>query len=477
MGDRNIGRRSDTTMIRWMMTLLILGLPMGCGSKPPASPPGPSGAGLPPAALVDVAPVVSERLVETVDAVGTLEANEKVSIKPEIAGRIVHIAFEEGASVKKGDVLVELDPGKLEQDVEVASARVLTVRRKILQQREQLAASRARIAQARAGIEEARQKVQELAARLARADAVLERARQDESRTRSLFEKEFKTQDDLEKSTSAVKQAEADRTAVLAALGDVGDKPPDSNRHPLVRQARAALDAALADEQALLADLGDAADENAPMDAHPEARRTTAELNLSNERLKDMVLISPMDGILSVRRAAVGDYVDKGTLIFELVDLSTVKTAFMIPERYISRIRTGQAAEVRVAPYPNEVFRGVVTYIDPTSDVTSRSVLMKMRIPNSAHRLKPGLFANVQIAVGDHPEATVIPEEAVVPQGGNFFAFVVEEEKAKLRPIRIGVRQSGKVQILEGLTAGERVVVAGLQKIRDGSAVRVNEKQ
>jgi len=444
----------------------------GCGSKPSTT--AKSSPAAPAPAAVDVAPVRTERLVETVEAVGTLDANEKVLVKPEIAGRISRLAFDEGQSVKKGDILVELDAGKLQQDVEVAGAKHRSVRQTILEQREQLAAARARIAEARAGIEQARQTVRELQARLTRADAALERARQDESRTRALFEKEFKTQDDLEKTVTMVKQAEADRTAVLAELTGPDQKAAAADSHPRVRQAMAALDAARAQQQALIVSLGDAADTAAPADGHPEVLRALAEVNLAKEKLRDLILTAPMDGILAGRRAAVGDFVDKGALIFELIDLTSVKTSFRVPERYLSRIRTGQSAEVRVAPYPEEVFRGVISYIDPSVDETSRTVLMKMRIPNAGMRLKPGLFANVQIVIGQFPNALAIPEEAVVPQGGQTFAFVVENESVHLRPIRIGLRFPGKVQVLDGLAPDEIVVVAGIQKIRDGSAIRIS---
>lgn len=465
--------RPSRAAIGICLGLAVVGGISGCGSKPAPSSQAPLTSNAPLAPLVDVAPAQSERLIDMVDAVGTLEANEKVSIKPEVPGRIIRIAYEEGQTVKKGEILVELDPGKLKQDIEVASAKYFNIRQMVLQQREQLAAARAKIAQARAGVDQARQTILELQARLTRADAVLERARQDESRTRALYEKEFKTLDDLEKAITAVKQSEADQTAVLASLAGIGRDPGKIDQHSVVQQAQAAWTATKAEEQAVLAALGDAADEKSSVDLHPEVRKALAELNLAKEKLKDLTLLSPMDGILSVRRNAVGDYVDKGTLIFELHDLSEVKIAFMVPERFIGRIRPGQAAEARVAPYPKDIFRGVIYYIDPTADERSRSILMKMKIPNPGHRLKPGLFANVQIVVGEYPNATVIPEEAVVPQGGKMYAFVIENEKASMRLIQIGLRQSGKVQVLDGVQTGESVVVAGLQKIRDGTAVRV----
>ncbi|MBI4178066.1 efflux RND transporter periplasmic adaptor subunit [bacterium] len=466
----NIQRRVPLLFLLFGLTLAA------CGAKSPApSTAPPAAAPAPP--LVDVIEVGTERLVDAVEAVGTIDAAEKVSVKPEIAGRIVRIAFDEGRTVQRGDILVELDPGKMKQDVEVASAKFLNIRQTILQQREQLAAARAKIAEARAGIDHARHSIREMLARLDRADAVLERARQDHARTQSLFEKEFKTRDDLEKSASAVKQAEAARTESLAALAGVKADTADLDRHPAVLQAAAAMAAAHAAEQALIAALGPAAENVSGVDHHPEVQRALAEMNLAKEKLKDLTLLAPMNGILSERRVAVGDFVDKGALLFDLVDISSVKIAFKVPERYLGRIRTGQEAVARVAPYPQEAFSGSVYYIDPTVDAASRTALLKMRLQNPGHRLKPGLFANVQIVVGDFPRATVIPEEAVVPQGGDMFAYVIEANTARLRPIRTGLRSRGKVQILEGLTAGERVVVAGVQKLRDGAPVRVNEPE
>ena len=122
----------------------------------------------------------------------------------------------------------------------------------------------------------------------------------------------------------------------------------------------------------------------------------------------------------------------------------------------------------------DETFRGVIYYIDPAVDEKTRTVLMKMRIPNAARKLKAGLFATVRIDIGDFPSATVIPEESIVPQGGDSFVFVVENGVAHLRQIRIGLRQGGQVQVLSGIKPGDQVVVAGIQKIRDGAPVRVN---
>ncbi len=452
-----------------------------CGAKQKSAGPAKSSAVdstpvapavLPP--LVDVAPAKTQHLEDAAEAVGTIEANEKAQIKPEIAGRIVAMHFDEGENVKKGDILVELDPSKFAQEEDVAEAGVRQIRQSILQQRKQLATARAQIAQAAASIDQARQAVREMFARLDRADAVLERAHQDEARTRALFEKEFKTQDDLEKVTTAVKQAEADRAAVLAGLSTISARKDAIDDHPMVKQAKAELDAARAAEQALLTALGDAADENNSVDVHPAVQHAVSELNLIKARMKDLTLIAPMDGVLSERRVAVGDFVDKAALIFELYDLSTVRIVFQVPERYINKIRIGQSAEARLEPYPDETFRGVIYYIDPAVDEKTRTVLMKMRIPNAARKLKAGLFATVRIDIGDFPSATVIPEESIVPQGGDSFVFVVENGVAHLRQIRIGLRQGGQVQVLSGIKPGDQVVVAGIQKIRDGAPVRVN---
>lgn len=451
----------------------------GCGKKQasaPAKPSAPVSAApaVPAATRVDAVEVRQERMSESIDAVGTLDANEKVRVKPEVGGRIVRIGFDEGQIVKKGDLLVELDPEKALQDIAAGEARLSVSRKNVLQQRDQLESARARIAQAQAGIEQAKRNVQELFARLARTDAALERARQDEARTRTLFQKEFKTQDDMERAVTGVKQAEADRGAIVAELGNVTQASDAPNNHPLVQQALAQLKAAKADERSLLTALDAAADPSSSVDEHPDVRRASAELNLLKARLSDIRLVAPMDGVLAERHVAVGDFVDKAVLLFELVDISSVKTSFMVPERYIGRIRIGQNAAIRVAPYPNEVFHGAIYYISPEVDVGSRSVQMKLRIPNGHRRLKPGMFANVQVSIGEFPDAIVIPEEAVVPRGGDNFVFVVEDNKASFRPIQTGLRHMGKVQIIEGLTSGQQVIIAGLQKITDGSPVQVN---
>jgi membrane fusion protein (multidrug efflux system) len=126
-----------------------------------------------------------------------------------------------------------------------------------------------------------------------------------------------------------------------------------------------------------------------------------------------------------------------------------------------------------VDSFPEDSFEGRVYAIDPRLDVSGRSLLVRAMVPNRDQRLRPGLFARVTVLLQLKEDALSVPEQAIVPQGESQFVFKIVDGKAKLTKVKIGTRREGRVEIVEGLTAGDQVVTAGQLKIRDGSPVTI----
>jgi membrane fusion protein (multidrug efflux system) len=143
----------------------------------------------------------------------------------------------------------------------------------------------------------------------------------------------------------------------------------------------------------------------------------------------------------------------------------------MVPEMVFSRLAGGQQVEVRVDAFPGQLFRGAVYSIDPRMEELSRTVRVRANIPNPDVKLRPGMFANVSLVLGHVDNALLIPEEAVVPQQDKTFVFRVEDKTARLTEVKLGARERGMVQALNGVQAQDVVVKAGHQKIRDGMPV------
>jgi membrane fusion protein (multidrug efflux system) len=160
--------------------------------------------------------------------------------------------------------------------------------------------------------------------------------------------------------------------------------------------------------------------------------------------------------------------------------LDAVLLDFRLPERFQAKIRAGQKAQLTVDALPGRPFTAVVQAVDPLIEANGRSVGVRGCIDNRQQQLRPGMFARVNAVFGSRENAMVIPEEAIIPQGGRTFVVkVVAGEKpdslmSERVVVKTGLRLPGKVEILEGLAAGDTVVTAGHQRLqKDGTAVRV----
>lgn len=199
-----------------------------------------------------------------------------------------------------------------------------------------------------------------------------------------------------------------------------------------------------------------------------------AQRDLAARRLEKTVLRAPFRGKADARSLYPGDFVREGEALFTLVDDDPLRVEFSVPEQYVDRLELGSAVSVRVRSLPEERFSGEVVFVSPRVEPTSRTVALKAAVPNSEGRLRAGQFAEVELELERRTEALVVPESAVVPRGGENFLFVVDDQgKARERSVELGARQSGRVEIRSGLSAGERVVLAGQQRLRDGSDVEV----
>lgn len=202
-----------------------------------------------------------------------------------------------------------------------------------------------------------------------------------------------------------------------------------------------------------------------------ELRVNRAEVALVQARLAKTRLLAPFDGLLGLRKVSVGDYVQPGTDLVSLFDLSVLKVDFRIPEIHASRVNVGQRIKMTLDAYPGQLFTGEVYAIDPQIDLNGRSLLLRARIPNSDGALRAGLFARVELILSSNDNVLMVPETALVPTGEKQFVYRVVEGKAVWTQIEKGMRQGEMVEVREGLQAGELVVTAGHLKIQDGMPV------
>jgi len=207
---------------------------------------------------------------------------------------------------------------------------------------------------------------------------------------------------------------------------------------------------------------------------------TRAKLALADATLQRLKVLAPFDGITGLKQVNVGDYLKDGADIVNVEDIDAVLLDFRLPERFQAKVRAGQKAQLSLDALPGRPFTAIVQAVDPLIDANGRSVGVRGCIDNRQQQLRPGMFARVNAVFGSRENALVVPEEAIIPQGGRTFVVkVVPGEKpdtlvSERVAVKLGLRQPGKVEILEGLALGDTVVTAGHQRLqKDGSAVRV----
>jgi len=200
-----------------------------------------------------------------------------------------------------------------------------------------------------------------------------------------------------------------------------------------------------------------------------------ARLAAANARLEDTVIRAPFSGRVGLRRVSVGTLISPGDVITTLDDTSVIKLDFSVPENFLASLREGLSIRATAPAFPGRSFAGAVASIDSRVDMATRSVIVRALLSNDDGALKPGMFLNVSLA-NDEREALVIPEEALSPEAERQYVYVVTDGKVSRREVRIGGRQPGTVEILTGLSAGERVIVEGTQKVRDGAIVTATER-
>ena len=207
-----------------------------------------------------------------------------------------------------------------------------------------------------------------------------------------------------------------------------------------------------------------------------------AKLALAKATAARLKIVAPFDAIAGIRQVNVGDYLKDGADIVNLEDIEAMHVDFRLPERFQAKVQRGQTALLEFDALPGHQYTAQIQAIDPLIDANGRSVGVRGCIDNRRLELRPGMFARVQPVFGVRENARVIPEEAIVPQGGKQFVIKLfdgpddQTRTARRVEVKLGLRSPGKVEVLDGLTPGDTVVTAGQQRLqRDGTQVTVVE--
>jgi membrane fusion protein (multidrug efflux system) len=197
-----------------------------------------------------------------------------------------------------------------------------------------------------------------------------------------------------------------------------------------------------------------------------------ARLDGAQKQLADRTVRAPFAGVVGIRGVDIGARVDDATVLTTLDDLAEIEIEFSVPEIFFSRVRQDQLVQAISTAFPGETFAGTIATIDSRIGQVTRAFRVRAVLPNPDLELPAGMFMHVSVVLEER-QAVLIPEQAVLAEGGSTFAFTVADGRVERRRIRLGQREAGTVEVLEGLAADETVVRTGLQRLRDGAEVQV----
>ena len=188
---------------------------------------------------------------------------------------------------------------------------------------------------------------------------------------------------------------------------------------------------------------------------------------------------APFTGVLGVRKVNLGQFVQAGDAMVSLTDAQTLYANITLPERALAQLKPGQEMNVSVDAHPQRVFKGRVSTLEPRIDPGTRTVLVQATVPNPDNLLTPGMYARGDVRLPDKHDVISVPETAVSYSAYGDFVYVLEGADTQLTStvrqvyVKTGERWAGRVVLLDGVKAGERVVTSGQLRLRSGASVQV----
>lgn len=212
-----------------------------------------------------------------------------------------------------------------------------------------------------------------------------------------------------------------------------------------------------------------------------QVTQSLAEVEAKQALIRKKTIRAPFDGQLGIRRVNLGQFLDAGSEIVELEALDPVYVDYALPERRLSQIAVGQPVEVRVSAYPAVVFEGEVRAISPAVRRETRNIQVRALLPNPDRRLLPGMFAKVSTLLPLKEQVLTLPRQAITFNTYGDSVFLItqgqDEQAGQLvvqrKQVTTGAVRDQTIEILDGLKAGDRVVLAGQVKLRNGAPVSI----
>lgn len=198
-----------------------------------------------------------------------------------------------------------------------------------------------------------------------------------------------------------------------------------------------------------------------------------ARVTVAQKAVADAVVRAPFAGVVGQRFVSPGDYVTRGTKVASVLRVDPLRVELTVPEQFVSAVGTGRDVTFKVDAVPGGTFTGQVRYVSPSVTAETRALVVEAIVPNADGRLKPGYFATARIAQAVPVPGLLVPSTAVRTVAGTARVFVVSGDRVEERVVMVGQTIDARVEITDGLKAGERVAASGVDGLVDGVRVVV----
>lgn len=202
-----------------------------------------------------------------------------------------------------------------------------------------------------------------------------------------------------------------------------------------------------------------------------EVERAKAALSIAKQKLAKTKIYAPLASRVKEKMVSEGDFVKNGARLFTLIQPNPLKLRFAVSERDVGKMKVGQDVSVKVDAFPDREFKGKVSIVFSSLEEKTRTLSIEALVPDKEGVLKPGLFARVILYTGGMKDTVVVPNTALLYEGDQIKVYVVEDDRAKERPVKLGNKYGDEMEIVEGIKEGDKVVTAGQQGLSEGAKV------
>jgi len=373
--------------------------------------------------VVMVQTVKPEEFIQTIETPGKVVSTNSVIISSTIDGPIKFCPWREGDFVQKGQTIIEIDRDVYQEEVKVAE--------------KELNIALAKLEDMKAGtrpeeIAKAKENIKELSEKLTF-------SKNDLDRITKLVQNGALPGEQLEKAQVEYVSTQSKLEAAKAQLEmlEKGYTPTE-----------------IAVQEAVI-------------------KSASAKLSLAKAKLAECIIKAPFSGIITKVYVREGDLAGIKMPLLEMMDPSSIVIRTSISESFSTQVKTGMLAKIVLDAYPGQIFTGKVTRIYPEMDEKLHTRNIEISLIDKT-KLLPGMFARIEIITQAIKNALIIPEETILttPQGEKF-VFIVEENKAIQKKIKTGFENKGKVQVITGIKEGDRLIIAGYEKLKPGQEVQI----